>query len=252
MRALRVASYNIHKGFSATPLLNRRLTIHELREKLRALDADIVFLQEVHGRHERHARRYENWPAVPQYEFLADAVWHEYAYGKNAVYEAGHHGNAILSRFPILRWDNEDISARRYERRGLLHCEIRVPRWPEPLHCVCVHLGLRGHERSRQLEKLRQRIERLVPREGPLIVAGDFNDWRYRAAQELAHPLNLYEVFELVKGQPARTFPAALPVMSLDRIYVRSFKVPTAHVHHGRAWARISDHAALTATLVPL
>jgi endonuclease/exonuclease/phosphatase family metal-dependent hydrolase len=252
MRALRVATYNIHKGLSVMPLLNRRLTIHELREKLRALDADIVFLQEVHGHHERHARHYTNWPTAPQYEFLADTVWSDFAYGRNSVYDAGHHGNAVLSRFSILSWDNEDISAHRFERRGLLHCTIHVPRWKEPLHCVCVHLGLRGHERSRQLEKLRQRIERLVPSDAPLIVAGDFNDWRQHATRELAHPLNLYEVFELVKGRPARTFPAALPVMSLDRIYVRGFQVPTARVHHGRAWARVSDHAALTATLVPL
>lgn len=252
MRTLRVATYNIHKGIAYTPLFNRRLTIHDLRERLRALDADIVFLQEVYGKHERHARYHHNWPAAPQYEFLADTVWHDFAYGRNAVYDSGHHGNAILSRFPIQRWDNEDVSSHRFERRGLLHCEIGIPGWPEVLHCVCVHLGLRGHERSRQLEKLRQRIERMVPPQAPLIVAGDFNDWRQRATRELAHPLNLYEVFELVKGRAARTFPAALPVISLDRIYVRGFSVPTAHVHHGRAWARISDHAALTATLVRL
>ena len=252
MRSLRVATYNIHKGFSVTPLLNRRLTIHELRDKLHTLDAEIVFLQEVHGQHDRHARLYHNWPAAPQYEFLADTVWRDFAYGRNSVYDAGHHGNAILSRFPIVSWDNEDVSAHRFERRGLLHCEINIPKWNETLHCVCVHLGLRGHERSRQLEKLRQRIERLVPPEAPLIVAGDFNDWRLRATYELAHPLNLHEVFELMRGRLARTFPAMLPMMSLDRIYVRGFQVDAAHVHHGRAWARVSDHAALTASLVRL
>jgi endonuclease/exonuclease/phosphatase family metal-dependent hydrolase len=252
MRALRVASYNIHKGVAYTPFFNRRLTIHDLREKLRALDADIVFLQEVHGSHERLARQHKNWPSAPQYEFLADTVWSDFAYGRNSVYDGGHHGNALLSRFPILGWDNQDVSSHRFERRGLLHCEICVPGWPKALHCVCVHLGLRGHERSRQMEKLRQRIERLVPSDAPLIVAGDFNDWRQRATHELAHPLNLYEVFELVRGRAARTFPAMLPMMALDRIYVRGFRVPTARVHHGRAWARVSDHAALTATLTPL
>ena len=246
-RVLRVATYNIHKGFS---FFRRRLVIHEVRESLRQLGADIVFLQEVHGSHARHASRYRDWPIAPQYEFLADSVWREYAYGKNSVYDAGHHGNAILSRYPILRWDNQDVSTHRLEKRGLLHCEIRPTGWTEPLHCVCVHLGLLGRGRGRQLELLRQRIERLVPPAAPLVVAGDFNDWRYRAAHELAHPLNLHEVFELVNGAPARSFPAALPVMSLDRIYLRGFQVRHAHVHHGRAWARISDHAALAATLV--
>ncbi|MFN7087166.1 MAG: endonuclease/exonuclease/phosphatase family protein, partial [Burkholderiales bacterium] len=119
-RILRVATYNIHKGFSP---FAHRMAIHELRDKLRGLDSDVVFLQEVHGNQERHAARYENWPDIPQYEFLADSVWQDFAYGKNAIYDAGHHGNAILSRYPIKRWDNEDISSHRFERRGLLHCE---------------------------------------------------------------------------------------------------------------------------------
>ncbi|MCC7487531.1 MAG: endonuclease/exonuclease/phosphatase family protein [Burkholderiales bacterium] len=246
MHTLRIATYNIHKGF---PFLNRRLAIHELRDRLRALGTDLVFLQEVHGAHARHAARFENWPAAPQYEFLADAVWTDFAYGRNSVYDAGHHGNAILSRFPILAWENEDVSAGGYERRGLLHCELHPPRWSQTLHCVCVHLGLWGRHRGHQIERLRRRIERLVPPAAPLIVAGDFNDWRFRATHQLAHPLDLHEVFELKTGRPARSFPAVLPVMSLDRIYVRGLVVEEAHIHHGRFWSRISDHAVLTATL---
>lgn len=246
VRTLNVATYNIHKGLS---LFNRRLVIHELRERLRVLNADVVFLQEVLGTHLRHARRHGEWPVEPQYEFLADSMWPEYAYGRNAVYDAGHHGNAILSRFSIVHWDNQDVSAHRFERRGLLHCEVAVPGWTDTLHCVCVHLALTARSRSHQLERLRQRIERLVPATAPLIVAGDFNDWRYRASHELAHPLGLHEVFELAEGRSARSFPAALPIFRLDRIYVRGFRVQRTHVHHGPAWARISDHAVLTTTL---
>ncbi|OGA39978.1 MAG: hypothetical protein A3G24_13960 [Betaproteobacteria bacterium RIFCSPLOWO2_12_FULL_62_13] len=227
------------------------MVIHELREKLRTLHADLVFLQEVLGDHQRHAARHQDWPAEPQYEFLADAVWPGYAYGRNAVSDAGHHGNAILSRFPIARWDNQDVSAHRFERRGLLHCEIEVPRWPQRLHCICVHLGLFARGRSRQMEWLRQRIETLVPASSPLIVAGDFNDWhwRHKASHELAQPLDMHEVFELIHGVPARSFPAALPLFRLDRIYVRGFRVTYAHAHRGEAWARMSDHVALTTVL---
>ena len=247
-RKLQVVTYNIHKGLS---FFNRRLVIHELRDRLRALGADIVFLQEVLGTNDRHATRYGNWPTEPQCEFLADTVWGDYAYGRNAVYDHGHHGNAILSRFPIDRWDNQDVSAHRFEQRGLLHCEIGIPGWDAALHCVCVHLALTGRSRSRQLERLRQRIERLVPANAPLIVAGDFNDWhwRHKATHELAHPLNMQEVFEHVKGLPARSFPSMLPLFRLDRIYVRGFRVSRVHVHHGPVWGRISDHAALATTL---
>jgi len=139
----------MHKGFSQ---FQRELSVHDLRERLRSLSADVVFLQEVVGSHSRHARRYGNWPVTPQYEFLADQLWSAYAYGKNSVYDAGHHGNAILSKYPIVKWDNVDISMSRLERRGLLHCEIQVPGWSRPLHCINVHLGLFGHWRKRQLE----------------------------------------------------------------------------------------------------
>jgi endonuclease/exonuclease/phosphatase family metal-dependent hydrolase len=96
---------------------------------------------------------------------------------------------------------------------------------------------------------LRRRIERLVPAGAPLIVAGDFNDWRHRVTHQLAHPLNLHEVFEVLRGRPARSFPSVLPLMALDRVYVRGLRVDDCHVHHGRVWARISDHAVLTTTL---
>jgi len=248
---LRIATYNIHKGFS---LFNRRMVIHELRDRLRMLAADLVFLQEVLGTNERHAERHGDWPLAPQYEFLADSTWQDFAYGRNAVYDAGHHGNAILSHYPIVRWDNQDVSMHRFERRGLLHCEIEVPGWTQPLHSICVHLGLFARGRTRQLEHLRQRIEKLVPAGAPLIVAGDFNDWhwRHKATHQFAHPLNMHEVFELVSGVPARSFPSALPFLRLDRIYVRGFKVRQAAVHHGPGWRRMSDHAVLTATLEPL
>ncbi|HLQ01341.1 MAG TPA: EEP domain-containing protein, partial [Burkholderiales bacterium] len=64
---LTLATYNIHKGFSQ---FNRRMMIHELRDRLRLLAADIIFLQEVQGHHGRNAARFEDWPDEPQYEFL--------------------------------------------------------------------------------------------------------------------------------------------------------------------------------------
>jgi len=243
---LHVATYNIHKGFS---FFRRRMVIHEVREHLRLLNTDLVFLQEVQGNHDQHARRFHNWPAQPQHEFLADSVWTDFAYGRNAVYDDGHHGNAILSRYPIVRWDNQDISAHRFESRGLLHCEIEVPGWPELLHCVCVHLALTAGHRNRQMRLLQGRIEQLVPRSAPLIIAGDFNDWTHNAQQGMARGLGLQEAFESAHGRPARSFPAVMPLLQLDRIYVRGFEIQDARVHHGHPWARISDHAALTSRL---
>jgi endonuclease/exonuclease/phosphatase family metal-dependent hydrolase len=246
-QAIRVVTYNIHKGFSQ---FNQRMVLHELRELLAGLHADLAFLQEVVGAHELHAERFENWPDRGQYEFLADSIWEEYAYGKNAVYPEGHHGNAILSRFPIVNWENVDVSAHRFEQRGLLHSVVTVPGWDAPLHCVCVHFGLFAHGRRKQLSALRDRIHRTVPAHCPLVIAGDFNDWRTEACHTLARDMHLTEVFGETEGMPARSYPCALPLFRLDRIYVRGLRVKHAQVHHGRPWSRISDHAPLSATLV--
>ena len=243
---LHVATYNIHKGFSH---FNARMMVHELRDRLRAINADIVFLQEVIGAHEMHARRHVNWPDEPQYEFLADSVWTEFAYGRNAVYDHGHHGNAILSRYPIRRAENQDVSSNRFESRGLLYCEIELPGQVQGLHCMCVHLALNERGRRVQMQQLIDRVRELVPADAPLLIAGDFNDWRNLAGKRLAQELGVREAFRDLGGRPARSFPSGLPLFRLDRIYVRGFNVERAAVHHGHPWSKISDHAMLSAHL---
>ncbi len=244
LNPIALATFNIHKGVSSA----RTLTVPALRDAIRRFGVDLVCLQEVQGESKRQARHHATWPGQPQYEFLAESVWPEYAYGRNAVYDDGHHGNATLSRYPILRWHNLNISQSRYEQRGALHCEIAIPTWPHSLHCLNVHLGLFAPWRRRQLGQLARRIAEVIPNEAPLIVAGDFNDWTRQASALLVGNLQLQEVFEGSTGAPARTFPATYPLLALDRIYVRGLTAQSVRVHGERAM-RISDHLAISATL---
>jgi endonuclease/exonuclease/phosphatase family metal-dependent hydrolase len=244
-RTLRIVTLNIHKGLSH---FNRRMVIHDLRDGLRALAPDLVFLQEVQGLNQRYALRFAGTPSMPQHEYLAGDEW-EHVYGRNAVYDHGHHGNAILSHFPFVSFENEDVSDHRYERRGLLHCVVAVPGWTRNLHCVCVHLSLHERGRNRQLEAISGRLEELASRELPMIVAGDFNDWRHRATAILERRLGMTEASVAHHGRAARTFPSMLPLLQLDRIYVRGFTVAAATVHRGKPWSRLSDHLAISADL---
>ena len=242
---LRVVTLNIHKGLSQ---FNRRVVIHELREGLRLLKPDLVFLQEVQGLNERHALRYASWPGQGQHEFLAGEEL-QHVYGRNRVHQHGHYGNALLSRHPILSHENEDISDHRFERRGLLHSVVKLPGWKRNLHCVCVHLSLHERGRRRQLDAIAARLEELVERDQPVIVAGDFNDWRVRASAILERSLGMTEVSVAAGGRHSRTFPSMLPLLHLDRIYVRGFRVLRVKVHRGRPWSLLSDHLALSAEL---
>lgn len=242
--SLRVLTINTHKGFT---LFNRRFILHELREAIRSVSADLVFLQEVQGEHAGHAPRWENWPTTPHYEFLADMLWPQFAYGRNAVYPQGHHGNAVLSKWPILRSENRDVSISGPEPRGLLHCVLDVPGIADRLHAICVHLGLLESHRQRQLELLCSLVNDEVPSTAPLLVAGDFNDWRDRAHRVLSGCAGLIEVFQCLHGRSARTFPAHWPLLRLDRIYVRNASAHEPVALPRRPWSHLSDHVPLAA-----
>ncbi|NRR31921.1 endonuclease/exonuclease/phosphatase family protein [Oxalobacteraceae bacterium] len=267
---IRVATYNIHKGVSA---IRSQPRVHALKQAIGLFEADVVFLQEVQGRHDRNAAQYgedhhghRHWPQTAQHEFFAGESHHS-AYGMNAVYDHGHHGNALLSAFPIATSHNHNVSDHAYEQRGILHCVIDTP--SAPVHCFVVHLGLFEGGRTRQAAALIEAVLASAPNGEPVIIAGDFNDWRDTLSDKLRDTLGVVEVFEhaspastlaeMVRGLaqrkaarrpvPARTFPAGLPFFRLDRIYVRGFKIETAQVMHGAIWAKLSDHAPIVATL---
>jgi endonuclease/exonuclease/phosphatase family metal-dependent hydrolase len=243
VQVLKVLTMNTHKGFNH---FNRRFILPELRDAVRLVGSDVVFLQEVHGTHEFHARNVRNWPSRPQYEFLADSIWNDFAYGRNAVYPHGDHGNAVLSKFPIVRHRNVEVSVDGAEVRGILHCELKVPGQRE-FHAVCVHLGLREAERQVALKVLCRLLDE-IPAPAPVVVAGDFNDWRQRAGGVLAE-VGLHEAFERDRGAVARSFPAILPALRLDRIYARNVVTRGAQVLSRRPWSRLSDHLPLAAEI---
>jgi endonuclease/exonuclease/phosphatase family metal-dependent hydrolase len=184
MSIIRVVSYNIHKGRSA---LMSRESLKALRLGLHGLRPDLLFLQEVQGRNE-HESRFD-----AQHESLGAALRMDVAYGRNAIRDQTDHGNALLSRYPILDYENQDISDHRMERRGLLHARVRLADCD--VHCFVVHLGLFAASRSRQVVALTERIERLVPAGCPILIAGDFNDWADRLSPLFVEKLGLYEVF---------------------------------------------------------
>lgn len=241
---LRVLSYNIHKGFA---MGNRRFVLTQIRAAMRQLQPDIVFLQEV-GDNETHRKLVPDYPLNSQLEYLADEMWPHFAYGKNAIYEGGHHGNAILSRWPIEAWHNLDISTNRFENRGLLHTILKNAEGTS-LHALSVHLNLLEKSRRRQLEMVCTYIQEHIPASEKIILAGDFNDWRQNLTDPLMAHLGLREVYQETHGAHARTFPSAFPLLTLDRIYFRNLQALEAWRLRGDDWSKLSDHLALGAVL---
>ena len=241
----KVLTYNIHKGFSAG---NRRFVLHRIRDALLEVNSDLIFLQELLGEHIVHEQRVLDWPVMPQFEFLADSVWSHQAYGKNAIYDAGHHGNAILSKFPLESWQNINLSTFKKASRSLLHGLVRLPDSNIGIHVICIHFCLLAFERRRQLRVLREFIDTQIPKDAPIVVAGDFNDWTQRAERHLCSELGLQEVFQTLEGRHARTFPAHFPMLPMDRIYYRGLQPVSCQRLIDHPWQSLSDHAPLSAS----
>ena len=246
---LRVATYNIHKGVRGVGP-RKRLEIHNLREGVEALDADLVFLQEVrhfnHGEARRFNRTQLGWPEQSQADFLAPAGY-EVAYRTNAVTNGGEHGNALLSRWALGDIGHHDVSDHRFEQRGLLHVTAE---WQgATVHAVVAHLGLIHASRVRQVERIAAFIAEEVPAGEPVVVAGDFNDW----GEKLDAPMAATGFARACPDTPGyvmpRTFPSRVPVFTLDRIYTRGFRCLATTTRRGLAWARMSDHLPLIADL---
>jgi endonuclease/exonuclease/phosphatase family metal-dependent hydrolase len=265
---LRVATYNIHKGVMG---LRKKSRIHDVRVALHSIDADIVFLQEVQDRNERLAKRFGHANGT-QLDYLCTGSYLHRAYGMNAVYPHGHHGNAIVSRHAIGRYLNHDISDHMLEKRGMLHAVSHIEtrrKGAIDIHLINTHFGLIKRSRVRQAAFLVDFVNSEIEPEAPLIIAGDFNDWQRGVDEVLQSELDVVEVaaeFNRELAQPrlfdrlmpwreprrkpvARTYPSVLPWLMLDRIYVRGFRVKDVRVPKGVEWAQRSDHMPLIADL---
>lgn len=240
---LKILSYNIHKGYDWR---NRNYFLRDMKELIRAEQADIVFLQEVVGQNELYRKK---GLVDSQFEFLADSVWPHFSYARNALYDHGHHGNLILSKFPIESWENINLSTNALEKRGLLVCKIKLPPLSDQsryIYACCAHLDLLQRGRSRQYEMIKKKIHSLdLVANAPLVIAGDFNDWNQKAHRVFEEELKMQEAYKVLHGRLARTFPAAFPVLSLDRIYVRDLKVLSSGIVQPPQTRHFSDHVPL-------
>ncbi len=243
---IKILSYNIHKGYDWK---NKNYFIKEMKEFISNSGADIVCLQEVVGKN----TKYQDLGLIDsQFEYLADELWPHFSYGDNAVYDHGHHGNLILSKFPIESFENVDLSTNRFEKRGLLICKIALPfegLENKFFYVACSHLNLLHGGRVLQYQKIKEQIELKDHNNIPFIIAGDFNDWNKKCAHVFENELNMQEVYKTSHGAFAKTFPAAYPFVCLDRIYVKNLKINNAQIFQPKPthslMEHLSDHLAL-------
>ena len=237
-------TYNIHRAIG----VDRRFRPERILQVLEHYLPDVVLLQEV----DDGAPRSREIDLAKQLASFLD--YPHYAVGHNVSLRRGRYGNATLSRYPILRERNIDLTVSSRKRRGCQHTRIRVekrPGHPHDLEIFNLHLGLSARERARQIGTLVRSGEfaSMTPQQACLI-AGDFNDWR-----SLLHPI-FTEIlsFNCATQHPERydgairTYPSFSPTGGLDKIYYRGrMRIIDARSCRLRVSRVASDHLPIIA-----
>ncbi|MDH5648818.1 MAG: endonuclease/exonuclease/phosphatase family protein [Gammaproteobacteria bacterium] len=208
---LRVLTYNIHRAIG----LDRRFRPERIIGVLRHYQADIVLLQEV----DEGAPRSRELDLAKELALAAD--YPHYAVGHNVSLRKGRYGNATLSRFPILRERNIDLTIGNKKRRGCQHTSINIDD-SQQIEVFNLHLGLSAQERKQQLELLvRSREFEATHLSHASIVGGDFNDWRSQLVPLLTRHqgLTCATNYSGRRNGPIRTYPSFSPTGGLDKIF---------------------------------
>ncbi|MBD0370187.1 MAG: endonuclease/exonuclease/phosphatase family protein [Pyrinomonadaceae bacterium] len=236
MDTLRVVTYNVHKCRG----LDRRVIPDRIAAVLKETGGDVIALQEVlsiegHG-HEQHQAR-----------CIAEALGMDYRIGENRRLNGGAYGNVTLSRLPLLKAENFDITWRGRERRGALRTDFQLKE-NAPVHVFNIHLGTAYIERRFQGRKLvSEEILNHPELAGPRIIVGDFNEWTNGLASRLlaSHFKSADLRYHLSR---ARTYPGILPLVHLDHVYYDdTLELKRLTLHRSRTALIASDHLPLVA-----
>jgi endonuclease/exonuclease/phosphatase family metal-dependent hydrolase len=224
-RELSVATYNVHRwtGHNGRGRPDPARACFVISE----LDADVIALQEV----------LRPFGGADPLDALADRLGLHVAFASTRKHRLGELGNAILSRWPIGGVFVLDLSYSRIERR--LAMAAQLPTAGGVLDVVATHLALGDRTRHRQVRSL---LDHPRLQGAPTLLLGDLNAWRRcKATRALEHELAFH-------GDPwPPSFPAARPVLALDRIYSRGVRILAVEAHTSPAARRASDHLPVVA-----
>lgn len=238
--SVRVATYNVHRwqganGRAAPDVARAGYVISEL-------EADVIALQEVLRPFDGDLGPGTGPSADGEDPLgrLCDELDLHLAFAVTRQHRRGQLGNAILSRFPITAISVIDISYSRIERRGALAAHVGEP--GEGMGVVATHLSLVDRTRNRQVQSL---LEHPTLNAGPAVLMGDMNAWRKtKGSKALEDGLGQHHNLDW----PA-SFPAARPLLALDRIYTRAASVVSIQEHDTPAARKASDHLPVVAEI---
>lgn len=228
---MRLLTYNIHGCVG----MDRREDPDRILRVIHGIDADVIALQEVD-------RRDASDRCV--IKALQSSGTHQVLYGPTLRRGGGAYGNLLLSRFPIVEHHLLDLSVPGREPRGAV-CAV-LDHGHGKIALGATHLGLGMRERRDQVNRLIVGLTQLaVKHDADLeLLLGDFNEWLVPG-----RPLRWLRRY-FGGAHARRTFPAALPLLKLDRIWVKpTNRLRSLETVRSSLTREASDHLPLVAEI---
>ena len=206
-RPLRVLTYNIHHGEG----VDGKLDLARIAGVITAQKPDLVAVQEVDVKTQRTG-------GVDQAAELAKLTGMHVAFGRTIDYQGGQYGNAVLSRFPIVKREAHPLPGdEAAERRGALAVVVRP--WGERGAAVTFVGTHFDHQREPDRVRQAGEVNRLFVKEdgAPVVLAGDLN------AVPGSEPMRalLKQWADVAGADGGATVPAEKPRRRIDYVLLR-------------------------------
>lgn len=251
---IKVVSFNIAAGAK-----NFKADLNKTADAIKALDADIIGIQEVDRLTKRSGY-------VDQIKVLADLTGYNFVFGKTIDFDGGEYGIGILTKHPILKAEKIDLpNEPNEEPRVALMAQVKVPTIQEPVNFINTHLGIvlnaKTDEELARDSSIRVRQAKVINDyatkiKGLKFLVGDMNDGINSDSMTLLK-YNWKCVFD-EETPNTYTYSATEPFKGIDFIFVSPEKqwninafVPSTEEYRnetGIDWRIISDHLPVIAT----
>lgn len=229
MPLIKMLSYNIRHGQG----MDGQIDLSRITAALAPWDADFICLQEVDMQRPRSF-------SVNQAAELARQLDMDYVFGAAINYKIGAYGNAILSRYPVVKSANHMLPAPN-SQRAMLEAEITVR--GNALRLFNTHMEL---DRKLRLKQIQEFIVPLIlSANSATLFCGDLNEGPEEAGVSYLGNY-MQDSFKANSSSLTNTFPTDHPSARMDYIF---FNQACAAVDYQIIPSLASDHLPIMASI---
>ena len=202
---VRIVNYNLHNGFDVDGHLGMEAIAHVIE----AQDPDVVGLQEV-------SRGWVVNGSLDMLTWLSQRLEMPYIFGPAT---GSLWGNAILSRYPVLEWENVKLPPKDLLfQRAYLWARLDLGDGQELL-VVDTHL----HHTREDFDIRAQQVQTLLDfwkDDEQTVIMGDFNARKDDPEAQMIRDAGLADVLDLAGIEPGYTVPSEAPKYRIDYIWL--------------------------------